>query len=65
MSIRGIIANGLLDSPSEIITMGFDFGALVLPDTFGKRTMASLREPKAMASLREPKTMADIREDSQ
>lgn len=41
MSIRGIITLGLLDSPSEIITLGLDAGVSVPPTVPGVEWRAS------------------------
>ena len=60
MSIRGVICVGLLDSPSEIITLGLDSAEVTAPAGVGVDLLARLHRPEITADLRRPELMAHL-----
>ena len=60
MSIRGIICLGLLDSPSEIITLGLDSAEVTGPSGPGMRTIANISKARTIAEIEKPRTIAEL-----
>lgn len=61
MSIRGLITSfGLLDSTSEILTLGLDSAAETAPDGFGNVVFARTAKARTIADLSKSRQTANI-----